>query len=116
MPFPLVSSGDGPKGESDEKEKVSDGQVQQEHVGHGLHSCAVPVDEDDEAVAHGTHEERQPVQRWEEVACKLPDIVFLTEEIRDAEVLIVICESCGIVVVVIGQVRDKILQGDTKQH
>ena len=87
LEFPLVSGGNGPEGQGGKKEKVSDGQVEQEHVGHGLHSRAIPVDQDDEAVAHGPHDEHEPVQGREEVARKLPDVAFLTEVVREVAVI-----------------------------
>lgn len=87
LEFPLVSGGNGPEGQGGKKEKVSDGQVEQEHVGHGLHSRAIPVDQDDKAVAHGPHDEHEPVQGREEVARKLPDVAFLTEVVREVAVI-----------------------------
>lgn len=88
LEFPLVSGGNGPEGQGGEKEEVSDGQIEKEHVGHGLHSRAVPVDQDDEAVAHGAHDEHEPVQGREEVARKLPDVAFLTEVVCQVGVIL----------------------------
>lgn len=65
--FPHELWNDGEGHTEDGQEKVTDAQVQQEHVGDGPHSVVLDQSQDDQSIAHHTEYKDQGIQRYPNV-------------------------------------------------